>query len=201
MLTAALILFVAADLSSYRQFRFGMERPAAGDVKVVSKRPALIETMEWQPQRQAKPDSVESVDLTFYDKQLFRIVVNYQRVRTEGMTIEDMVDSLSATYGPATQPDEKVVLPSYNNEQVKVLARWESSEYSFNLVHSFMASYALIGESKALAAPALAAVVESARLDREEAPGKEIARNQKEAVDAKDALEKARVVNKAGFRP
>jgi hypothetical protein len=209
MLTSALLLILAADLSTYRQFHFGMDLPAATkqsgltapDSKVITRRPALVETLEWQPQRAALPNSVENVVLTFYNDQLFRMVINYQRLRTEGMTTEDMIDSISSTYGTPTRPDVTVVLPSYNDEKVKVLARWEDADYSLNLVHSFMASYTLIAVSKPLEASALSALAESLKLDREEAPAKELLRNEKEATDAKAALDKARVANKAGFRP
>src|SRR5271154_688162 len=107
MFTSALLLILAADLSSYRQFHFGMDLPTAVkqsvrttlESKVVSTRPALVESLEWQPQRATPPDSVENVILTFYNNQLFRMVINYQRIRTEGMTTEDMIQSLSANYG------------------------------------------------------------------------------------------------------
>jgi hypothetical protein len=209
MLTSALLLFLAADLSTYRQFHFGMDLPSAAkasdltaaDSKLVSSRPALIQTLDWQPKRAALPNSVDDVVLTFYNNRLFRMVVNYQRLRTEGMTTEDMIESISATYGTPTLPNATIVLPSYNDEKVKVLARWEDADSSLNLVHSFMASYALIATSKSLEAPAAAALAESLQLDRKEAPGKEILRNEKEAADAKAALEKARTANKAGFRP
>jgi hypothetical protein len=209
MLVFALFLLLAADLSTYRQFHFGMNVAEAvkqsglsnNDSKVVATRPALVQSLEWQPQRSATPNSVDNVVLSFYNNQLFRMVVSYQRLRTEGMKTEDMIESISQTYGPATQPDATIVLPSYNDEPVKVLARWEDADYSLNLVHSFMDSYALIGVSKSLEAPALAAIAQSIRMDREEAPAKEIVRHEKEASAAKDALEKARIANKAGFRP
>jgi hypothetical protein len=209
MIFTALFLILFSDVSNYRQFTFGMDLPGAAaksgltrrDSKVVVKRPALIETLEWQPQRSAKPDSVENVVLSFYNNQLFQMVINYQRLRTEGMTNEDMIESISSIYGAATTPDAVVVLPSYNDEKVKVLARWETADYSFDLVHSFMASYALIGISKSLSASALGAISEAHRMDVEEAPAREMARNVKEADDAKSALEKSRAGNKAGFRP
>ena len=41
--------------------------------------------------------------------QLFRIAVSYEWERTEGLTAEDMIDVLSATYGPATLPNADVI--------------------------------------------------------------------------------------------
>jgi hypothetical protein len=209
MLTSALLLILAADLSTYRQFHLGMDIPTAAqrsgliahDSKLVSRRPALIETLEWQPQRSTPPSSIENVALTFYNNQLFRMVINYQRTHTEGMTTEDMIESISATYGTASLPEAVVVLPTYNNERVKVLARWENADYSFNLVHSSMASYALIATSKTLEDLAVSALARSLVLDRDEAPAKELLRSEKEATEVRIALEKARVSNKAAFRP
>ncbi len=209
MLLAALLLIVSVDLSSYRQFHFGMDIASAervanlsqADSKVLSKRPALIESLEWQPRRNAAPDSVDNVEFTFYNNQLFRMVINYQRLRTTGMTTQDMVDSISKIYGEATTSDAKIVLPSFDSESEKVLARWENADYSYSLVHSFMNSFSLIAESKALTAPAVAAIAASRKMDLDEAPANELVRNAKEASDEKLALEKARIANKAGFRP
>jgi hypothetical protein len=60
-------LTAAADLSSYREFQFGMKLPAAikqlgmnpSEVKVVHQRPALLQDLEWQPGRYpgASPDA------------------------------------------------------------------------------------------------------------------------------------------------
>jgi len=210
----ALLLFIpsalSSDLSTYRQFHFGMDLPAAeklarltpADAKVVCKRPALVETLEWQPRRTGPADSVDNVEFGFYNNQLFRFVVNYQRLRTVGMTTEDMIDSISSVYGPATRPaDLKIVLPSYDSESEKVLARWEDADYSYSLVHSFMTSFSLIAESKALKGPAQDAIAASRKLDLDEAPANALARSTKEASDEKLALEKARIANKAGFRP
>ena len=55
----------------------------------------------------ARPtDAVARVTFGFYNDQLFRIVVDYDRLRTEGMTEADMVGAISETYGP---PSRRVV--------------------------------------------------------------------------------------------
>ena len=68
--------------------------------------------------------------------QLFRMVVSYDRSRTEGMTVEDMIEAISANYGTGTTPAAELIFPTIYNESVKVIARWEDSQYSFNLVRS-----------------------------------------------------------------
>ena len=47
---------------------------------------------------------MKEVVFSFYDGELFRIVVNYDRYQTEGLTAEDFVEAISATYGPAESP-------------------------------------------------------------------------------------------------
>src|SRR5438105_1626911 len=137
----------AGDLSRYRNFQLGMNLPAleklmdvkAADVKTVHQRPAVIQDVEWRPgdfNRLAEPDPLKDLLLSFYNGQLFRIVANYDRYRMEGMTAEDVIDAVSTTYGVAANPAAEILFPSSYSEKVKVIARWENSEYSLNLVRS-----------------------------------------------------------------
>jgi len=48
---------------------------------------------------------------------------------------------------------------------------------------------------------ARAAITEAVRLDTQEAPQRELDSRKKEVADARVASEKARVINKAAFRP
>lgn len=128
--------------------------------------------------------------------------MNYDRYKTQGMTTEDMIEAISATYGPAAASSSEVLFPSAYSEKVKVIARWEDSENSLNLIRSpFQPGFALISFSKQLDSLAQAAVIESIRLDTQEAPQKaaELKQRLADAVSAKE--EKARPVNKVGFRP
>ena len=107
------------DLSSYRGFQLGMSLDAVAqqtgivsEARVVHQRPELIQELTWEPPRSlgSPPpgESVRKVLLSFYNGQLFRIVVSYERGRTEGLTVEDMVDALSVTYGPALLPATEI---------------------------------------------------------------------------------------------
>src|SRR3954468_4268796 len=101
------------DLSRYRDFQLGMDLQAVEKqtemktpvVKMIHQRPAVIQDLEWRPRdfsRFAESDPLKDVLLSFYNGQLFRIVANYDRYRTEGMTDADMIDAISATYGVAS---------------------------------------------------------------------------------------------------
>lgn len=204
----------AADLSSYRDVRFGMSLPEVAkqvgmkpsDVKLVHQRPATIQELAWQPgsfpASPALTDPVKDIRFSFYNGELFRMVVNYDRHKTDGLTAEDMTEAISVKYGIAARPAEEIVLPSISNETVKVIARWEDSQYSFDLVRSsYQISFEMVMYSKRLGALAQAAVVEAIRMDQEEAPQREIERVKKQEEDYRIQQEKARLVNRAAFRP
>jgi hypothetical protein len=202
------------DLSTYRGFQLGMNLPAVGkladtkpaETKMIHQRPAVIEELEWRPRRfpgvPPETDPVKDVIFGFYNGQLFRMVVNYDRYRTEGLTTEDMIEAISTTYGPAAQPDAEVVFPSAYSGKVKVIARWEDSQYSFNLVRSpYQPGFVLIALSKELDTLAQAAATEAIRLDAQEAPQREAELQRKQVEAGRAQQEKARLVNKPGFRP
>ncbi len=140
--------------------------------------------------------------LCFFNGELFRIVVTYDRYKVEGMTAEDMIEAISATYGTATRPAAEIAFHSNYAEVATVLARWEDSEYSYNLVRTGdRSSFAMVLYSKRLDALAQAAIVEAVRLDAQEAPQRELEKQKKRAEEEHLVLEKARSVNKPNFRP
>jgi hypothetical protein len=210
-------LICAQDLSKYRDFQLGMNLHAVveivdarpSEVKVLHQRPALIQELAWRPQRafgsSREGESVNEVLLNFYNGELFRMVVSYDQQRTEGLTDQDMIEAISATYGIATQPAAKIVLFSSSyiyNDSEKVIARWEDSQSSVNLFRSSsLPRFGMLIFSKRVDALAQAAIVNAIRIDEREAPQREIAREKKEGEESRAAKEKARPANKADFRP
>ena len=214
--SAALLtpLVLAGDLSSYRAFQLGMNLHAVekqtemkpSEAKTIHQRPAVIQELEWRPRRFPGPapesDPVKDILFTFYNGQLFRIIVNYDRYKTEGMTAEDMINAISATYGLAARSTEEILFPSAYSEKVKVIARWEDAEYSLNLVRPpYQPSFALFAYSKQLDTLAQAAVIEARRMDEQEAPQREADLQKKQGEDNRVQQENARLANKPGFRP
>src|SRR6266700_6109980 len=148
LLTAPLLR--AQDLSKYRHFTLGMSltkvlertEQRVADVKVVHGRPALIQELTWWPPTlpgiSYQSDTVEQILFSFYNSELYKISVTYDRTSTEGLTEEDMVKSISAKYGPATYIKPQV--DSATNDRHGVtqtpVASWEDAQYSFNLVRS-----------------------------------------------------------------
>jgi hypothetical protein len=181
-------------------------------VKTVHQRPSLIQELEWrQPYAMggsaiSQSDPVQRIVFTFYDNQLFRLVISYDRQRTNGMTDGDMVDALSATYGVALlQPSPKSVpalTASLLGELGAPIAQWADVDYSVALYRSSFASeFRVVVTSPRLDALAETATAEAVRLDEREAPQREIERRDKEAADTRASQEKARVANKATFKP
>jgi len=200
------------DLSKYRNFSFGMSFVELSkqvdsqplQTKLIQKRPAVIQELTWWPREssgsspQAEP--IWQVLFTFYNGELYRILVTYDRHATDGLTAEDMVQAISAKYGTATRPDVEISFPTnelYRSTE-KVIARWEDSQYSFNLFRSsFLNSFGLVMFSKRLDTQVQSALAESIKLQEQENPQREIERQKKAA----DNLEVARQKNRTTFRP
>ena len=204
----------AQDLSKYRNFQFGADLPTIAqqtgikpaDTKTIHRRPALIQELTWRPQPlgvSAKTEPAQEVVFSFYEGELFRVVVNYDRYETEGLTHDDVVQAISATYGRAAKPPagaEPGDGPSGIFEEV--LARWQDPQYRYDLIHSsYGPSYRLVGVLKRLEGRVQAAILEAKRLDDQEAPKRDAARLRSDEDAAQARLDKARLVNKPKFRP
>jgi hypothetical protein len=172
--------------------------------KLIQKHPAVIQELTCWPggfsDYSRQTDSVWQIFFSFYNGELFRILVTYDQDATHGLTAEDMVQAISTKYGTPTRPVGEISFPTnelYRSTE-KVIARWEDSQYSINLVRSrFLNSFALAMFSKRLNAQAEAAIAKSLKMEGQEAPQEEIDRQKKEA----DHLEAARQKNRKIFHP
>lgn len=200
----------AGEFSSYRRLQFGTNLTTVAkeagtnptDARTVHKRPALIQEMDWRPRAAALTDPMKEGLLCFFNGDLFRIVVTYDRYKIEGMTTEDLIEAISATYGKATRPTAEIAYHSIYGESAPVIARWEDPEYSYDLIRTGdQSSYAMVLYSKRLDAKAQAAIVEAVRLEAQEAPQREIDQQKKRDDEDRLVLEKARLANKPNFRP
>jgi hypothetical protein len=178
-----------ADLSKYRSFQLGADLPSiAGQVgaspsetRVVYRRPALIQELEWSPQplgSSSQAESASEVIFSFYNGELFRIAVHYDRYQTEGLTPDDFIEAISTMYGTWEIPALPAgAVQAVYDDQDEILARWQDSRYCFDLIRSSNGpTFKLIGVLKGLQAPAQAAITEAKRLDNQEEPQREAAR-------------------------
>jgi hypothetical protein len=209
-------LGMAQDLSKYRDFQFGMNLDSVAkqiqmkttDAKTRHDRPALIQTLEWNPIDYSESAlgnaSVRRIRFDFYNGELSKMVVTYNPVETNGLTAEDIIEAISTKYGAATTPGDSVSVSEstmYENQE-KVLARWDNEQYSYNLYRTaYGSTFGLVAFSKMLDLMARDASREADRLDKLEAPAKELALQNKRAEDARAAEETARSINKPKFQP
>ena len=217
VLLLAAPLLRAQDLSKYRHFTLGMSltrvlertEQKMADVKVIHGRPALIQEVMWWPPNlpgtSFRSDTVEQILFSFYNGELYRISATYDRSAIEGLTAEDVVQSITAKYGtPKRLATEmlatEINFPSHDQYDLneKVVASWQDSQYSFNLVRSsYSDGYGLVMFSKQLNAEAEVAIAEAVKLEKDEIPQVEAARQKKETDD----LEAARQKNRKIFHP
>ena len=203
----------AGDFASYRGFDFGMTLAAGAKkagtavsvARTIHQKPALIQEVDWRPSSSLdapQADPIQDGILSFYNDELYRISITYDRSKVEGMTAADMIKGVSATYGVATEPMVDIAFHSNYGETAPVLARWEDSEYSYNLIQTgSRSSFAMILYSKRLGALAETAIAESLRLDAQNAPQKALALQKEKDDETRAKLEKTRSVNLPNFRP
>ena len=145
------------------------------DVTRLHERPALIQQLRWRIPYLA-------------------VGTNEPRKDTEGMTDSDMIAALSERYGSPVRP---LVPPKSPN-----VARWDRDDVAVALLrNAFTDGFQLVVTSKRLDNLARVAAAEAVKLDVAAAPALELARQQRDADNDRDAKERARVANKASFTP
>ena len=132
------------------------------------------------------------------------MVLTYNPAETNGLTANDIIEAISAMYGAATSPADSVsVSDSTTYEyQEKILARWDDAQYSYNLYRSsYGNTFGLVAFSKVADLMAQNASREADRIDKLEAPAKELAQQKQQVEDRRTAEETARSINKPKFHP
>ena len=165
--------FPVPGVSIWNESRHGTKQADVkpSEAKAVHQRPAVIQELQWRPQHyvsaSSQSDPVKDVLFSFYNDELFRMVVNYDPGKTLGLTNDDMVSTMSAAYGTPTRPIARTITFSsaqgYSGSG-KILARWEDAQYSFNLFRSsYQPNFGMVVFSKRLDALARLAIVNSIR--------------------------------------
>src|SRR5208282_3918763 len=116
-------LVSAQDLSRYRNFSLGTSLAALSkqigqdpqQANLISENPALIQELKYWPVDNSYTSVRVEPDLqilfSFYNGELYRMVVTYDQNAIEGLTEEDMVKAVSARYGTATRLYPEISLP------------------------------------------------------------------------------------------
>jgi hypothetical protein len=219
--TCLVLLFAftiaAQEPFRYREFQLGSDlatilkltgaNPQAA--KVIHARPAVIKELEWRPRYSPRgeapqTDPVDVMVFRFYEDQLSTVIVDYDRRRTEGMNAADLIAAITAIYGPTSTLASRPIGPptSQYGFPDTPLAVWGDAEYSVTLLRvAYPAAFRLVVTQTGLENLARRASVMATKLDADEAPQREIARQKKEVDDSLAAQEKAKTENMAVFKP
>lgn len=199
----------------YRDYQLGasltsiatLSGAAASEAKTVRDRPVMLKELEWRRPYAAgsMTDTVQQITFSFYNDELYQVVVDYDREKTEGLTDADVIGGMTTMYGaplkPAARP-ASTTIDQIEQESGTRIARWGNAEFSAVLYRtSYEAGVRLVVRSTPLTARVRTAITAANKLDEQDAPQRERARQKKEAADARTAREKARIANKATFVP
>jgi hypothetical protein len=180
------------------------------ETKTTHERPARLQELEWRApyvrSGAQMADPVHDVLFSFYDDQLYQVFVTYDRDRMEGLTKDDLIASISTTYGVPLLRNLRTphsTLAADVHAATTILAQWEDAASMLTLTQetTYSPQFQLVLVSKALNPRARAAIKEAVRLDAQEAPQRELDQRNKAGADALIEGEKARVLNKPAFRP
>jgi hypothetical protein len=205
------------DRSRYRDFLLGssvasvaaLANTPVSAAKSLHQRPAVIQQLDWRPRfastgPSAPPaDPVRQLVFSFYDDQLFKIVVDYDPNRIAGMTATDMIEAITSAYGSPLIPSRtRGAATQFDDDSGTVVATWGDADHRVVLYDSpYNRGFRLVVTSPRLDALARTATTRAVFLDNREAPQRDLARQKKEAEDTRLAQEKSRLANKAVFRP
>jgi len=210
----------AQEHGQYRDFHLGASVAAVTaqtetrptDVTLVHERPVVMQELRWVPssfgasgRSPSLGSGVQQIVFSFYDNQLYRLMVDYGRTGTKGMTDRDMIDAMSAVYGhpSSTNISDEGAQP-FDGESVatRVVARWNGPSYAVAASRwAYGGAWRLIIESTDLAALAQTADTAAVALDLKEGPQRQADRNRRDQRERDDAEAAARTANKATFQP
>ena len=210
----------AQTQADYREFALGSPvarvlaqvHSTVADVALLHERPALLQELRWRAPyfatgpSSAPIDPVQQILFSFFDNQLFRITIDYDPLRTEGMTDADVVAALSERYGmpllPSDPTQTSVALSAVSLNSSTAVARWSDGDIGVVLSRiRFNSGFQVVVRSERLSGLARVADAEAIQAEAAAAPALELARKQRAADDARMAKEKARASNSAAFRP
>jgi hypothetical protein len=216
--SAHLAAFSPEVLARYRDVSLGDALPvvverlhiAAADVKVISAEPSLVQEVTWRPHRfisgsTVTADPLGELVLTFHHGRLVRIVANYDRERTAGLTEADFRELFSGVYGLAllrsSMPGAVAETSSASTER-RTLSSWQDAETTVTLWQDeYPRRVGLTIASVSGDHDLRLSLIEAARLAAETAPARERATQAAAATAIKEREAEIRRENKAKFRP
>ena len=218
LVALSVAMLSAQDRSRYRDYRIGDDlqniAEQSGTVpptaRIIPRDPAVLQELEWRPQYfrgvPQPTDAVSRITFGFYDDQLFRIVVDYDRLRTEGMTEADMVGAISEIYGPPSRRAgviHAIAAKDSDQDADLLVACWDGTEYSVTLLGvQDSSAFRLIVASTRLGTLAQVAGAGAVPRDSHDRPRRDASPRLNDDEDGPSAeFKKARLANRAAFKP
>ena len=138
----------AQDLSRYRDYvlESSVDTVAAASgvrataAQTLHERPAKIQELQWRAPyvntATTTADPVREVTFAFLNDALYQVVVTYSRDRTAGLTNDDIIESLSASYGAPVLRSAivRTEIPAGVILETTVLAQWTTAASSVTLL-------------------------------------------------------------------
>ena len=210
------ILHAQAE-GQYRDFHLGatlvsittLTGAPMSSATTLHQRPAVLQALQWTPGSSTTAASgslgaaLQTIVFSFYNDQLSRLMIDYDRSRTEAMTDDDMIAALTTIYGlPSTTSGKDAVDRDYESVASRRVARWTTPDYSVTLSRwAYGTAFRLVVESTRLTTLANTAEARALVLDAEETPYRDATRGRREDQDRQAARDKTRSANKATFQP
>jgi hypothetical protein len=198
-----------ADLARYRTHVLessvadvvAASQARASEVVTVHERPARIQVLEWRTPYASVSDTdvdpVKGITFGFLEGRLYQMTVIYDRVRTVGLTTQDLVAGVSAVYGEQAPRASRPHGATGGVADGVVIGAWQDAKASVVLVRGPYDELQLILRSTELEPRAATAIAAALSQDAAEAPAR---RQDALAAEAAEAVaERAR--NKSRFRP
>ena len=207
----------AQERGEYREFQLGASVAAISaltdarlaDVTLVHERPVVMQELRWIPssfgtagRSPTRGKGVEQIVFSFYENQLYRMMVDYERSQTKGMTDRDMIDAIARMYGPPSSSN--ITDETRRSESVasRLVGRWNGPGYAIAVSRwAYGGAWRLVVESTPLATLARTADMRATLLDVQDGPQREAERARREQQGRNDAEAAARQANKTTFEP
>jgi hypothetical protein len=210
LMALAVPTLFAQSLSRYRAFSFGTSVTSVlqltdqkdAEVKIIHQRPALMQELTWWPlntSNKSQSRSVEHINFSFYEGQLYRLSVSYDSRAVQGLTAQDMVQTITTMYGVSADPafeSDRGTSDRFDSKP-RIIATWVDWFYSSSLFQTTPGEFVLIAFCKSLNAKAETSDAEAMALDEQERPQKKAAELKKQDAD----LEIVRQKNMKSFQP
>jgi hypothetical protein len=154
--------------------------------------PSVIHAVTWDVPHTGSGgtlvDSVHEVLFTFYNDELYQMIITYDRGRTAGLTNDDVVETFSATYGVPLVRNARTArngLSADIGPGMTLVAQWEDARWLLTLRRStYSAQYQFVLVSKALNPHARPAITEPRLPDALDVPECELDRRAQAMVAA-----------------